>query len=103
MRRIKISRVSVSYTTKLFQRNCGETFTYELVPLESSYDGISDRCPKTRGDDFAEGVERIRMGAGRDGLLYLNKSRDCLPWHRFTHEAVAEAVLYSFLERADAT
>lgn len=40
---------------------------------------------------------KIRMGSG-NGLLYLNKSRDCLQWHRFTHEPVVETVLYSFLE-----
>ena len=34
----------------------------------------------------------------RDGLLYLNKLRDCLQWHRFTHEPVADVVLYSFFE-----
>lgn len=48
-------------------------------------------------DDLTMREWRIRMGSG-DGLLYLNKSRDCLQWHRFTHEPAVETVLYSFLE-----
>lgn len=69
--------------------------TQELVEFFSIRDIRSNgrRDPERSSGERRE-AERGR--SGRDRLLYLNKSRDCLQWHRFTHEAAA--VLYSFLE-----
>lgn len=65
--------------------------------IENLHDHIRYATGVLRRDDLTTREWRIRMEPG-DGLLYLNKSRDCLQWHRFTHEPAVEAVLYSFLK-----
>lgn len=75
-RRIKISHVAVSHTTKALSEKLRKTFTYELVPENLSATmvypaGVQGRAGG-EGDDFAEG-RRIRMGPGERDRFVIPK------------------------------